>query len=296
MAGKSVHGVHIEHPGHVAKVKNSLISCTPRTPCTGGAASALASSVVQSRGGIPMPLRDHFRPPVAATVSWEELHGGWPMVIVQQLRTTLPPGYVAGPRVHASGQVEIDVAAYERDDVAAPLAAGDDVGGVATAAWVAEPVVRVETELPEYDEYEVRVYDATRGRRLVAAIELVSPGNKDRPEKRNAFVGKCAALVQNGIAVSIVDVVTTRQFNLYAELMTFLGHPDPTMSVDPPHLYAATCRWVPQGERAFLESWSHPLGLGAALPTLPLWLADALVVPLDLEQSYERTCHDLWIA
>jgi hypothetical protein len=36
--------------------------------------------------------------------------------------------------------------------------------------------------------------------------------------------------------------------------------------------------------------------VGAPLPTLPLWLADALVVSLDLEQSYERTCHDLWIA
>ena len=46
-----------------------------------------------------MPLRDHFRPPLADTASWEELHGGWPMVIVQQLRKTLPPGYVAGPKV-----------------------------------------------------------------------------------------------------------------------------------------------------------------------------------------------------
>ena len=243
-----------------------------------------------------MPLRDHFRRPLADTASWEELHGGWPMVIVQQLRTTLPPGFVAGPKVHAGAQVEIDVAAYERTDAPAPLATGDDPGGVATATWVAEPIVRVETELPEYDEYEVRVYDATRGRRLVAAIEIVRPANKDRPEKRNAFVGKCAALLQNGVAVSIVDVVTARQFNLYAELMTFIGHSDPTMSVDRPHLYAATCRWVRQGMQTFLESWSHPLSLGAPLPKLPLWLADALVVPLDLEQSYERTCHDLWIA
>jgi hypothetical protein len=243
-----------------------------------------------------MPLRDHFRPPLADTASWEELHGGWPMVIVQQLRAILPPGYVAGPKVHAGAQVEIDVAAYERVDTPSPAPSGDPPGGVATAAWIARPVVRVETELPEYDEYEIRVYDATRGRRLVAAIELVSPANKDRPERRNAFVGKCAALLQNGVAVSIVDVVTTRQFNLYAELMAFVGHPDPTMGVAPPHLYAATCRWVRQEAQALLEAWSHPLTLGAPLPMLPLWLADALVVPLDLEQSYERTCHDLWIA
>src|SRR5947209_11188633 len=97
-----------------------------------------------------MPLRDHFRPPLTDTASWEELHGGWPMVIVQQLRTILPPGYVAGPKVHAGAQVEIDVAAYERTDAPVRLAVGEPPGGVAAAAWVAEPVVRVETEMPEY--------------------------------------------------------------------------------------------------------------------------------------------------
>ncbi len=35
--------------------------------------------------------------------------------------------------------------------------------------------------------------------------------------------------------------------------------------------------------------------IGQPLPTLPLWLAEALVIPLDLEPSYEQACHDLWI-
>jgi hypothetical protein len=30
-------------------------------------------------------------------------------------------------------------------------------------------------------------------------------------------------------------------------------------------------------------------------PTLPLWLREDLVVPLNLEVSYEQPCHDLWI-
>jgi hypothetical protein len=29
---------------------------------------------------------------------------------------------------------------------------------------------------------------------------------------------------------------------------------------------------------------------------LPLWLSRDLVVPLNLEQSYEQACSDLWIA
>jgi hypothetical protein len=191
--------------------------------------------------------------------------------------------------------VEIDVATFEKDrDLFSATSQAN--GGVATAVWVAEPVVRVETEIPDDDEYEVRIYDVSLGRRLVAAIEIVSPANKDRPDKRNAFVGKCASLMRKGVAVSIVDLVTTRHFNLYAELMTFVGHPDPTMKADSPHLYAATCRWLLRGPPAILESWSDALVVGQPLPKLPLWLAEALVVPLDLEQSYEQACSDLWIS
>ena len=168
-------------------------------------------------------------------------------------------------------------------------------GGVATAVWAPPAAsLAIETEVPDFDEYEVRIYDAKRGRHLVATIEIVSPANKDRPEHRNAFVGKCAALLQKGVAVSIVDLVTVRHFNLYADVLAFLGHNDPTLSDPPPHIYATSCRFVKK-EKTMLEAWSHILTVGQPLPTLPLWLSAELVVPLDLEQSYEQACHDLWI-
>jgi hypothetical protein len=56
------------------------------------------------------------------------------------------------------------------------------------------------------------VYDAERERRLVSAVELVSPGNKDRPESRAQFVAKCAALLRQQVSVVLVDVVTARDF------------------------------------------------------------------------------------
>jgi hypothetical protein len=243
-----------------------------------------------------MPLRDHFRAPLDNVASWEEFHGGWPMVIVQQLRRKLPAGYVAAPHVHAGSFVEIDVAAYDKGNGTSSFATGGSEGSAATAVWApAAPSVAVETELPAYDEYEVRIYDARRNRRLVAAIEIVSPSNKDRPESRNAFIAKCAALIQKGVAVSIVDLVTVRQFNLYADLMAFIGHCDPTLGAEPPPLYAASCRWVRREGRAILETWSHVLAIGQPLPTLPLWLTDVQVVPLDLERSYEQACDDLSI-
>ena len=244
-----------------------------------------------------MPLRDHFRPPLDDILSWEEFHGQWPAMIVQHLRTKLPAGYVAGARVHSGSQIEIDVAAFEKDESPPISGTTEGNGGVAIAVWApARPTLAVETSLPDIDEYEVRIYDAKRGRHLVAAIEIVSPANKARPEHRNAFVGKCAALLQKGVAVSIVDLVTVRQFNLYAEVLAFVGHHDPTLSDPPPHLYATSCRWVKKEKRTILQAWSHVLTLGQPLPTLPLWLTADLVIPLDLEQSYEQACHDLWIA
>jgi hypothetical protein len=244
-----------------------------------------------------MPLRDHFRPPLDNFASWEELHSQWPAIIVQHLRKKLPDGYVAGPRVHSGAQVEIDVVAFEKDAPPAAHGRNEANGGVATAVWAPPAAsLAIETDLLDCDEYEVRIYDAKRGRHLVAAVAIVSPANKDRPEHRNALVGKCAALLRKGVAVSIVDLVSVRQFNLHADVLAFLGHKDPTLSDPPPHLYATSCRWVKKEKQAILQAWSYVLTLGPPLPTLPLWLAADRVVPLDLEQSYEQACHDLWIA
>ena len=243
-----------------------------------------------------MPLRDHFRPPVSKKASWEGFHGMWPASVVQQLRKQLPPGYVAEPRVHLGTLMEVDVGALEADE-APRIGRAIDNGGVATAVWTAtDPVVAVETDPPDEFEYEVRIFDLEWERTLVAAIELVSPANKDRPESRQAFVAKSAALLRKGVAVSLVDLVTIRRFNLYAQLMEFIGHPDRTMSSEEPPIYAASCRWVTRGTRARLEAWSHTLVLGQPLPTLPLWLREELVIALDLEQSYEQACSDLWIS
>ena len=58
------------------------------------------------------------------------------------------------------------------------------------------------------DDIEVQLYDLRDGKRLVAALELISPGNKDRAEARRAFGAKCVAYLQRGIGLVIVDIVT----------------------------------------------------------------------------------------
>lgn len=245
-----------------------------------------------------MPLRDHFRPPLADRRSWDMLHGQWPAMIVIGLARTLPRRYVAAPGVHFGASVEIDVATFEQDEPdAAPWGEGEANGGVATAVWAPpRPTLVVPADLPAQDVYEVRVYDTKWGRELVAAVEIVSPANKDRPDHRQAFVAKCAALLQEQVSVAIVDLVTTRHFNLYSDLLKLIGQNDPLLSPDPPSLYAVACRSTKKDREWLLETWFHPLVLGQPLPTLPLWLADNLAVPLELEASYQETCRILRLA
>jgi Protein of unknown function (DUF4058) len=242
-----------------------------------------------------MPLRDHFRSPLADRRSWEGFFGGWPAMMVVGLDRKLPRRYVAEPQVHLGSSVEIDVAAYDEDGADSPFAGeSDNGGGVATAVWAPpRPTLAVATDLPALDEYEVRVYDTKSGRRLVATVEIVSPANKDRPEHRRVFVAKCAALLQNHVCVAIVDLVTTRTFNLYSDLLELLGQADPSLADGPPPLYAVACRGAREEDGWLLETWAHPLALGRPLPTLPLWLTDNLAVPLELELSYEETCRIL---
>jgi hypothetical protein len=244
-----------------------------------------------------MPLRDHFRLPTTKYGSWTSLHGMWPAVITQQIRKQLPPGFVAAPRVQLGTYFEIDLAAFEEDDTSGNGLTKSN-GGVATATLARpKPTWALETDVPEEDEFAVEIYSIEEERTLVAVIEIVSPANKDRPEKRRAFIGKCGALLRKGVAVSIVDLVTIRHSNLYAELMTFIGHPDPTLGTEPPPIYASSCRWTTnaEGTRALLEAWSNPLNEGQPLPSLPLWLTETQSISFDLERSYEQTCEDLCI-
>ena len=158
-----------------------------------------------------------------------------------------------------------------------------------------EPTLAVDADFPDQYEYEVLVYDQERGRQLVAAVEIVSPANKDRPESRQAFVAKCATLLQKRVCVSIVDLVTTRQFNLYTELLQLISRSDPAFGPIPPRTYAVTCRGRKVGTKPRLEIWAYPLVVGQQLPKLPIWLTEDLHVLLDLESSYEAVCRGLRI-
>jgi hypothetical protein len=138
------------------------------------------------------------------------------------------------------------------------------------------------------------LYDAERGMRLVGAIEFVSPGNKDRPETRRAFVAEGAGYLQEHVALLIVDVATERQANLHQELVRLVAPRQSEVAVGP--LYAVAYRARGNGHPFPVDIWPASLAIGQLLPTLPLWLADEPPIPIELETTYEETCGVLRIS
>jgi hypothetical protein len=240
-----------------------------------------------------MPLLDHFRPPIFNKGSWEGFHGMWPALMVMELCKSLPEQYAAEPRVHLGKNFEVDICTFNLGEQPAFESNVPD-SGVATAVWAPpEPTLSLELDPTDIYEYEVLIFDQQRGRELVAAIEIVSPANKDRPETRQAFVSKCAALLQKKICVSIVDLVTVKNFNLYCEVLDVFGQTDPAFAPDPPSTYAVTCRSHSLARGSRFESWAYPMIVGHTLPVLPIWLNNDHAISLELEASYQQTCRAL---
>jgi Protein of unknown function (DUF4058) len=140
------------------------------------------------------------------------------------------------------------------------------------------------------DSFEVRVFSTTRGLTLVAAIELISPANKDRPEERRAFATKCASYLHQGVSLIIIDVVTNRRANLHNDVVRTLAVGDEFLLADEQNLYAVAYRPVLRQERAQIDLWTEPCAVGEPLPTMPLRLTGDLFVPVDFETAYRETC------
>ena len=202
-----------------------------------------------------MALLDHFRPPLSTHRHWHGFHNAWATYISSELNRQLPEGYYAEPNVQFG--IEGDLAAV-------------------------------------IDLVEVQVFSQEAGPTLTGAIELVSPANKDRAAHRDAFVSKCAAYLQQGIGLVIVDIVTDREANLHEELLKRLRSPG-KIPLDS-DLYAVAYHPVHRSGQTNLDTWQEPLALGHPLPTMPLYLRGNLCTPVNLDASYDRTCREQRVA
>jgi hypothetical protein len=153
-----------------------------------------------------------------------------------------------------------------------------------------------DVEFSTEDSFEIQVHQELGGPKLRAAVELVSPGNKDRPSNRRALAIKSAGYLQHGVAVVIVDIVTERAANMHLELVETLQLLGDCAWEAATGLYAVAYRLTRPPGQSKLEIWPEALKVGGQLPVLPLWLDEELCVPLRLEESYRASCVSLRIS
>jgi hypothetical protein len=238
-----------------------------------------------------MPLLDHFQPPVHPRHHWESFHSNWATRLADALNEKwLPPEFLAEEYTHGGMHLEIDVATFEQSSARSQsLPNGNPTAAVSTPVWAPPAAPRtMPAVFPE--TFEVRIFANTGGLTLVGAIELISPGNKDRLEERRAFATKCASYLYQGISLILIDIVTSRTANLHNEAMRLMGAPEEMDFAKEVDLYVVAYRPVRRMERAEIDFWPVVCALGAPLPVLPLRLTGDLFVPVDLEATYEEAC------
>ena len=226
-----------------------------------------------------MPLLDHFHPPLTGRRHLESFPARWASAIADALNESLPPDYFAEPQVHAGPRIEVDVGTFDDRPPAG--------GGVATLPRTRPALAPPDVLLPAVfpPEFGVRVFETSGGPRLVAAVELVSPGNKDRAEKRTAFAAKCVANLPAGCGLLVVDEVTSRLSRPLDDLFPLLAAGVAVPDHGP--LAAVSFRPTRAGDTDSIEVRVRTLTVGGALPELPLALDAGRVVMVDLEATYE---------
>lgn len=238
-----------------------------------------------------MPLLDHFSPEFRRNYSWRSFHSAWATNMAQRLNQgQLPEFYRAEPNTQF-GAVEIDVAAFKNG--ARPTRQPEHSGG---STWTPpEPAFTTTVNLTALDVVEVRILYSGDEMELKAAVEIVSPSNKDRPSSRHTFAVKCADILRRGASLVVVDVVTDRHASLHAELLEVLEAAPGAEWRAGTRLSAIAYRIVSANDVEQAQILPVELLISEALPTMPLWLGEDGSVPLNLEASYDLTCQGLLV-
>jgi hypothetical protein len=239
-----------------------------------------------------MPLLDHFHAPLEDEYPWDSLLSGWATRLADLLNERwLPPQFIAAEHTHAKASLEIDIATFAREaaTVGSLRSNGGGTATLAPAVWT-PPAAEHTIAALFPDTFEVRIFQKRGGRTLVGAIELISPGNKDRADKRQAFAAKCASYLHQGVSVLMIDIVTDRRANLHNETMRLLNAPPEVDFPSGVDLYAAAYRPVLRQERPEMDLWKAVCAVGQPLPELPLRLTGDLFVPVDFETAYMEAC------
>lgn len=233
-----------------------------------------------------MPVHDWTR--VKAGI-FHAFHHSWIEEIARALnRGVLPADYYALPEQFAAGF---------GPDVLTLQGAGDDNGAfggeprdvptsgetsVQLAPPKLQPVAETDMEFYRRKQKAIVVRHAS-GDRIVAMIEIVSPGNKAARNPLRAFVDKAAELLENGIHLLVIDLHSPGRRDpdgIHGEIWQEIAGQQYSAPPDKPLTLAS----YETGN--VLRAYVVDAAVGDALTDMPLFLEPRKTVSVPLEATY----------
>lgn len=234
-----------------------------------------------------MPVHDWTRVDAG---TFHAFHGAWITHLMGRLNSgVLPAGYYALAEQHASGLIP-DVLALTHPDPRSGSAAPS--GGLALAD--APPAVGRRLVADSKVVYRTRrrtlAIRHVSGDRIVAIVEIASPGNKDRASSVRELVDKIDDALRLGIHAMLIDLFPPGRFDpegLHGAIWERYGESPEAIDEGRP-LSACSYRAV-----APAEAYLVRLAIGETLPEMPLFLDAEMYVNIPLEPTYRAAFEDL---
>ena len=231
-----------------------------------------------------MPVHDWTR--VEAGV-FHGFHTSWAVFLGVRLNQMLPSNYYAMVERKAFGW-EPDVLTLgrggrEHRNGSSGRAVDDDRGGGVGLA-TAPPLVEFVVSRPASSRQRHVAIRRSDDDRIVAIIEIVSPGNKGSANAFQTFLTKLREFLDRGVNLLIVDLFppTPRDPDgLHAAIWDADEYPSPRPAKP---LTLATYQ---AGDE--LHGFVRSVAVGDVLPDMPLYLEPDRYIPVPLEETYAAT-------
>jgi hypothetical protein len=230
-----------------------------------------------------MPIHDWTR---VTAGTWHAFHLSWIAEIQLALNAgLLPPDYYAQAE-QIAGPLGPDVLTLQEADAPANGAAAQSAGG-GIAVATAPPKARViaEAEMSDYVlKRRTLVVRHASGDRIIALLEIVSPGNKSARHAIRSFVDKAVEALYRGYHLLILDLFPPgpRDPNgIHGLIWAEISDEPFTLPPDEPLTLAAYS--AGPIKRAYVE----PTAVGRELIDRPLFLDPETYVNVPLEATYQ---------
>ncbi len=234
-----------------------------------------------------MPIHDWSR---VFPGTFHDFHSSWITHIKEALNAdVLPPDYFALAEQQAASVIP-DVLTLSTAEAATEnpsTSAGEHAGMLAVAE--APPQVSLHMTADEGSYYRLARRTLTirhrSSRRVVAMIEILSPGNKDSRQHFAQFVDKAVSAIGHGIHLMAIDLFAPSTFDpqgIHGAIWEVVGGNGFDMPTDKPLTLASyAAEAIPQ---AYIEA----LAIGDHLLAMPLFLETGRYIPIPLEETYAR--------